>query len=64
MFTWVYLNMLSITWFLDVSSAYRYFFLNEVPKMLYLSWPANDGDKLNYITIPNHLLVKVKIVTH
>ena len=23
-----------------------FFFVNEVPKILYLSWPTNDGDKL------------------
>ena len=46
--------------FFYVSSEYRFFFVKEVPKILYLSWPTNDGDKLNHISIPNHLLVKAK----
>ena len=33
--------------------------MNEVQIILF-SWPTNDGDKLNHITIPNHLLVKAK----
>ena len=46
--------------FFAVSSDNRGFFVKEVPKILYLSWPTNAGDKLHHINIPNHLLVKAK----
>ena len=67
-FCWMYSYVYMCQWKL-VYLNFNKFSKNSLPSMAYhvwrdmtfnLFWPTNDGEKLNHITISNHLLVIAK----